>query len=338
MERLYLRPTYTESVLQFEKKQTIDVIDNCCKEATANFKKLLRNYAIFHSSFFLLLVLEILCLLFLSFFYELSYFIPITIAGIFLTLFSYFVLLYYFQIRKSQQFIEIRNSFLQIYINSCQLHSDQPGYHLAIATGLEKLANCLYQNHYISKKVTSPQNKQKFTEKYLSFLLKRDVISMQKLLLFESIKEHIALIKEEPTDLEAHASLVLTYLELAKIHKSAEKNIAFTSSIESAIEELKILLIYSPKDPWVHAQLAACYHNLDKREEEITQYEHILSLRSNDQEVMYRLGILYFQQGQNAKGFKIYEQLKSLGCVKHESLLQYYDAYMKSIFPINFLS
>lgn len=335
MERLHLRPTYIESVLQFEKKQTVDVIDNCCKEATANFKKLLRKYAIFHSSFFLLLVLEILCLLFLSFFYELSYFIPITIAGIFLTLFSYFVLLYYFQIRKSQQFIEIKNSFLQIYINSCQLHPDQPGYHLAIATGVEKLASCLHQNHYISKKIISPQNRQKFTEKYLSFLLKRDVISMQKLLLFESIKEHIALIKEEPTDLEAHASLVLTYLELAKIHKSAERNMAFTSSIESAIEELKILLIYSPKDPWVHAQLAACYHDLNKREEEIIQYEHILSLRSNDQEVMYRLGILYFQQGQNAKGFKIYEQLKSLGCVKHESLLQYYDAYMKSIFPIN---
>lgn len=335
MERLHLRPTYTETVLQFEENQSVDVIDNCCKESTADFKKILRKYAIFHSSFFLLFTCEVLFLMFLSFFYELSYFIPITIAGIFLTLFSYFVLLYYFQIRKSQQFIGIKNSFLQMYINSCHLHSDQPGYHLAIATGVEKLATCLFHNQYISKKTDSLQNRQKLVQKYLSFLLKRDIISMQKLLLFESIKEHIALIKEEPTDLEAHASLVLTYLSLAKIHKSVEKNIAFTSSIESAIEELKILLIYSPKDPWVHAQLAACYHNLNKKDDEIAQYEHILSLRPNDQEVMYRLGILYFQQGQNAKGFKIYEQLKNLGCVKHESLLQYYDAYMKSIFPIN---
>lgn len=335
MGRLPLGSTYTESVLQFEEKQSLDVIDNCCKESATSFKKLLCKYAIFHSSFFLLLVLETLCLLFLSFFYKLSYFIPITLAGVFLTLFSYFVLLYYFQIRKSQQFIEIKNFFLHIYITSCQLHPDQPGYHLAIATAVEKLATHLYENHYTSKKANSHQPRQNFAQKYLTFLLKKDLISMQKLLLFESIKEHIALIKQEPTDLEAHASLVLTYLELAKIHKSAERNMAFTSAIESAIEELKILLMYSPKDPWVHAQLAACYHDLNKRDEEIAQYEHILSLRSNDQEVMYRLGILYFQQGQNAKGFKIYEQLKSLGSIKHESLLQYYDAYMKSIFPLN---
>lgn len=334
MERLHLQPTYTERVLQFGENQPIDVIDNCCKESTIHFKKLLRKYAIFHSSFFLLFSLEIFFLIFLSFFYQFSYFIPITIAGIFLTLFSYFVLLYYFQIRKSQQFVGIKNSFLQMYTNICNLHCDQPGYHLAIATGVEKLAICLGQSYYIHKRTDSLQNSQKLTKKYLSFLLKKDIISMQKLLLFESIKEHIILIKEVPIDLEAHASLVLTYLTLAKIHKSIKKNIEFTSSIESAVEELKILLIYSPKDPWVHAQLAACYHDLDKRDEEIAQYEHILSLRSNDQEIMYRLGILYFQQGQNAKGFKIYEQLKNLGCTKHESLLQYYDAYMKTIFPI----
>lgn len=217
----------------------------------------------------------------------------------------------------------------------CNLHPDQNGYHLAISAGVEKLATCLGQTHCIIKTLNSTQTRQTITNKYLSFLLKKDILSMQKLLLFESVKEHITLIKKEPTDLEAHASLVLTYLSLAKIHKSIEKNIAFTCSVESAIEELKILLLYSPKDPWVHAQLAACYHDLEKKEEEIAQYEHILALRSNDQEVMYRLGILYFQQGQNAKGFKIYEQLKTLGCSKYESLFQYYNAYMKSIFPMS---
>lgn len=330
-----MRQASTETVLQFEGNQSTDALDNCCSDYAIVFRKLLRKYVIFHSSFCLIFLVELFFLFSLLFFYQSSYFLPMTIAGIFLTLFSYFVLFYYFQIRKSQQFIAIKNSFLHVYTNICNLYPDQIGYHLAISAGVEKLATYLGQINFIIKRSDSAQTRQKLTDKYLSFLLKRDILSMQKLLLFESVKEHITLIKKEPTDLEAHASLVLTYLSLAKIHKSIEKNIGFTSSIESAIEELKILLLYSPKDPWVHAQLAACYHDLEKKEEEIAQYEHILALRSNDQEVMYRLGILYFQQGQNAKGFKIYQQLKTLGCTKYESLFQYYDAYMKTIFPMS---
>lgn len=330
-----MRQASTDTVLQFEGNQSTDPLNTCCADYANVFRKLLRKYIIFHSSFFLVFLLELFFLLSLVFFYQSSYFLPMTIAGIFLTLFSYFVLFYYFQIRKSQQFIAIKNSFLHIYMNICNLHPDQIGYHLAVSEGVEKLATCLGQTHYIIKKSDSAQTRQKLMHKYLSFLLKRDILSMQKVLLFESVKEHITLIKKEPTDLEAHASLVLTYLALAKIHKSIEKNTTFTSFVESAIEELKILLLYSPKDPWVHAQLATCYHHLDKKEEEIAQYEHILALRPNDQEVMYRLGILYFQQGQNAKGFKIYEQLKNLGYTKYESLFQYYDAYIKSIFPMS---
>ena len=101
----------------------------------------------------------------------------------------------------------------------------------------------------------------------------------------------------------------------------------FTTCTKRAIEEFKRLNDYHPNDPWVYTQLAYSYHDLQMPHDEIKAYETILDLSPEDTEALYKLGILYFEQGFNAKGLKVYEQMKSHNAQKAESLIRYYGAY-----------
>ncbi len=109
-----------------------------------------------------------------------------------------------------------------------------------------------------------------------------------------------------------------------KYSKSFKQKFRLTA--EKAIEEFKILSDYAPHDPWVHAQLAYSYRDLQMPKEEIKEYEAILQLCPDDKETLFKLGKLYFEQGQNAKGLKIYETLKFSHYKKAESLIHFYGA------------
>ena len=61
-------------------------------------------------------------------------------------------------------------------------------------------------------------------------------------------------------------------------------------------------------------------------EEEIREYETILQLCPDDKETLFKLGKLYFEQGQNAKGLQVYENLKHSHYTKAESLIHFYGA------------
>ncbi len=98
----------------------------------------------------------------------------------------------------------------------------------------------------------------------------------------------------------------------------------FRATAERAIEEFKILNAYAPNDPWVHAQLAYSYHDLQMPEEEMKEYETIIRLCPDDKETLFKLGVLYFQQGLNAQGLRVYEELKSSHYQKAEILIQHY--------------
>ena len=162
---------------------------------------------------------------------------------------------------------------------------------------------------------------------------------MKEILLLVSITEHIQLIKETPTDLEAHASLANAYVALSKIYQgdSKEMHEKFQAASEKAIQEFKILDHYSPNDPWVQAQLATCYHDLKMFREEILYYENILKLCPEDKQIMFRLGVLYFQQGLNAKGLRTYEELKNMGFSRADELIDYYDANIRQEYSISSL-
>ena len=168
---------------------------------------------------------------------------------------------------------------------------------------------------------------------------------MKELLLQNCIDEHILLVRAGPTNLEAHAGLANAYVMLSglfvdprtidgldddrwippnKYNKHFSQK--FRAIAGRAIEEFKILNDYAPDDPWVHAQLAYSYHDLQMPEEEIKEYETILQLCPDDKETLYKLGKLYFEQGHNAKGLEIYEALKRSNYKKAESLIHFYGA------------
>ena len=151
-----------------------------------------------------------------------------------------------------------------------------------------------------------------------------DVFNMKLLLLQAAIDEHLKQIRLTPTDLEVHASLANTYVALSKIYKGPffEKKYRMTARL--AMEEFCILSHYAPNDPWVHEQLAAGYHDLNMPEEEMREMETLLKLKSQDKEILYRLGALYFNQGMNAKGLQVYEELQKANFKKAEDLITSY--------------
>jgi tetratricopeptide (TPR) repeat protein len=93
-----------------------------------------------------------------------------------------------------------------------------------------------------------------------------------------------------------------------------------------AIEELMILDHYAPNQPWIHLQLAYSYSDLQMIDAEIKEYETILALLPNDSQTLFKLGMLYLQQGHNAKALYIYEQLLTIKPDAAEELIWSYGA------------
>jgi tetratricopeptide (TPR) repeat protein len=98
----------------------------------------------------------------------------------------------------------------------------------------------------------------------------------------------------------------------------------FKTCILKAIEEYKIILASTEQAPWVLAQLATCYHELELYDKEIETFEKILEISSSQEEVMTRLSYLYFQEGKNAQGFKLYKLIKETNPPKAEEIFSYY--------------
>ena len=97
---------------------------------------------------------------------------------------------------------------------------------------------------------------------------------------------------------------------------------------DGAVQECLILKEYSPNDSWVHKSLATIYKDLGLTEKEIEASEALVALNPKDFEALHNLGVLYFKQGMNAKGLKIYEKLHKHDLALAESLLNHYGAYL----------
>ena len=264
--------------------------------------------------------------------------LALSLGILFLSSFSYFLLLFYFQAQKPEQLTRLKEEFIE----SCRQHLSLPKgeaqHHLSIADALAKLSSYLqdfelnfYRLPLLLSLITAPINR------FASYCYWEDVFKMKEILLQTSIEEHLSQIRATPTDLEVHASLANTYTLLSKLYKNlfdSEKKKYLISSKENfrkaaqlAIEEFKILNHYAPHDPWVHEQLAAGYKNLDLPEQEIAEIEILLKLKPQDKEILFRLGILCFQQGQNARGLQIYEELKQANYKKSSDLICFYGNY-----------
>jgi tetratricopeptide (TPR) repeat protein len=298
------------------------------REILKQFRKITHSFVSFNVAFFLLFLVEIV--LFCSFFSVLSKsaFIALACGGIFLTCFSYFMLLFYYQARKPELLHSLKDQFIQSCRQMLSIPEGEAQHHLSIAEALSKLAIYLQDFEFNFYKVPSFLSwGSRAISRFSSYCYGEDVFTMKLLLLHAAVSEHLKQISYTPTDLEVHASLANTYVELSKVYKQVpEFEDKFRATNKLAVEEFSILSHYAPNDPWVHEQLAAGYRDLGMPEEEMREIETLIKLRPQDKEILYRLGALYFKQGLNAKGLQTYEELKKANYKKAEDLISFYGA------------
>ena len=338
-----------ESLSKLDKKTYPEQINKIIETITPQFYQIVRSYVTFNMLFLAAAVTEFVLLLFFFTFLVHSSILAFTLAIIFLTLFSYFILRVYFLTRKPEQFLDLRNRYMATCQNLINYREGIPDHHVTLANACYLFAAALQGKE--SYLYTPPHRFASFTpwlEKFSSWWHWHDFHRMKELLLQSSVNENIQLVKCEPTNLEAHYALANAYVMLSGLYVDPRKiegyedderwmptkqfmevmQQKFRATAERAIEEFKILNDYAPNDPWVHAQLAYSYRDLQMPLEEIKEYETILKLIPNDKETLYKLGVLYFQQGMNAHGLRVYEELKETHYKKAESLISHYgNAY-----------
>lgn len=332
--------------VDFEKEFYKDRLEALIPTFTDKVQGILKSYARFNLFFCGLIFCEILYLFFHFAFLAQGFVLAIHLALIFATIFSYYTLRLYFQTKKSERFFKLKNEFMESVHSHLKEYEGLPDYHLVIANMCCKLAAGLHGKEYQVYTFPNWLN-------FLSFSLDRiccwcfwkDIHGMQELLLHAAVDAHVKLVQIEPTNLEVHVGLANAYVMLSGLYvdprtvdgmeedawippnkyqnQFKEK---FRAAAEKAIEEFKILSDYAPNDPWVYAQLAFSYRDLQMPKEEIKAYESILQLCPEDKETLFKLGKLYFEQGYNSKGLRVYEILKKSNYKKAENLILFYGA------------
>ncbi len=258
-----------------------------------------------------------------------------SLAALFLTGFSYFVLLFYFQAKKPEQF----QLLLKSYIHGSKTGKED------ILQSLSQLVSKLQgQEHHYYRLPQSFHTLAPLLEKFSIWTHWKDVHQMKELLLWSAIHEGRELVKAFPTEVSSHRALAIGYIALSRIYRdprketpdilwvspeyqSAEMEGKFKAAAERAVAELKIIEESTPNDSWIHAQLAMLYRDLNLPNLEIQEYETLAKITSNDKEILFRLGLLYFQQGRNTKGLKVYELLKKAAHPQADTLISFYDAF-----------
>lgn len=330
--------------IEFNRDLDTNFLKELIPEKICQFRKILKSYALFNVSFVLLMLAEII-----YFFIHLALFVQtfvmaIHLALIFATLFCYFTLRMYIQTHKEEKLLRLQSSFIETSRRLMPFRDDVSS-QLMIAQVCCQLAADLHGEEY---RIYPCPSKCLFLssslEKLNCWLFWQDVHFIKESLLSACVDVYIKLVRLEPTNLEVHVGLANAYVMLSGLyvdprtieglddeawippHKYNEEfKQKFRSTAVRAVEEFKILSDYAPHDPWVHMQLAYSYRDLQMPKEEIREYEIILQLCPDDKETLFKLGKLYFEQGQNAQGLKIYESLKRSHSKQAESLIHFYS-------------
>lgn len=306
------------------------------------FTSYTRRYALFNLFFLSVITLQILLIFFLFSTWVESALLATNLGLVFATSFIYFILKMHFQARKPEKFEELCNRFIEEFGKTAETEAEGPEWHALLAGTYTKMAQTLqgWESRYytpIPLFRTLAPTLRKFS-RYCHWM---DVHKMKEALLLRSVKEYVNLVKREPTDLELHAALANAYVMLSGLYhlpsKQGDDGVffqgkdfqnsmkeKFTKASRRAIEEFKILNEYAPNDPWVHQQLAYSYHDLQMPEEEIKEYEFLFELVPFDDDVLFKLGTLYFEQGENAKGLAIYEKLLEINPPKAAAMIEHY--------------
>ena len=311
------------------------------------FDKILRSYVLFNLIFLSLGFLEFILLIVFFTFLTQSAILAFSLAVVFLTFFSYFILKLYYQAQKPEQLYELKERYIRACKGVLNYQENSAEHLVSLANAVSKLSEALAGREYtLINLPTWLSALQPYIERFSCWYHWHDVYQMRELLLNSAVEENIKLVKCEPTSLEAHAALANSYIMLSGLYIDPKKNEKaqeerwvpeeaffaelankFRWTAERAVEEFKIINDFAPEDPWVHAQLAYSYHDLQMPLQEINEYEILLKIDPEDSDTLLRLGILYFQQGMNAKGLCIYEKLKEIDPRRAEELMKYYGSF-----------
>lgn len=288
--------------------------------------------ALFHATFLGLLVFELTLIAFFFSFLIKSALVAIAVALFVLTVFCYAVLRLWFRTKRKEEFEQFVDEFQDSFRTS-HLPSAYDRY-ARLTKGLHTLAETIKRTRdELLKGLPSFLLPIKpFVNQAYQRLVIEERLFMQELILERAISLWIDFIKQEPTHLEAHASLGATYITLSTLYnpetcprpKKKAHEERFNYFVRKGAEEFKILKSYSPDDIWVHTQLAYSYHDLKMVEEEIKEWECIRNLMPHDAETLFKLGVLYFKQSETAKALSIYDELKPIAPQKAEQLIGFY--------------
>lgn len=340
--------TQLENDLQdpFESTQFQHHLPQYYRAVLQDFRKIVSSRLGLHLLFLTLLSTEGFSIaFFFSFLSGRSAILAFSLGALFLTVFTYMLLLFYYQARLPEELRLLRDRFLSScrQLSATPLGEAEP--HLSIADALLKLSAYLQGFEWNFYKI--PPFLQPFSKKinrFSAYFYGQDVFFMKQLLLQAAIDEHLKQVRISPTDLEVHASLANAYVALSRLFKDILKmpqdhpragayrkkrdyfEEKFRTFSQLAIEEFKILNYYAPSDPWIHEQLASGYHELEMPEDEIREMELLVKLRPQNKDALFCLGNLYFEQGQNARGLQVYEELKLSHYKKAEDLIVSYGA------------
>jgi len=306
-----------------------DQVAKLTEPTLACFQKISKKYFFFHLAFALGVAAEVLLIgIFFSSITD-SFFMGIAISLLFFTILLYFILRLYYHEQKPEDLRQLCNEYLSTCKEYLPRQIGPSDEHLALANSACLAANWLdgaEANFYRlpeKLRLLEPKLQQCSLRFHAS-----DVQAMKELFLLASIEQHISLIRIEPTSIDAHAATANAYLMLAELYgTTTESNKKARWAQGRALEELKILSEFAPDNPWVHEKLAKSYQALKMKKQEIQEYEILLRLQPENLDARFTLGVLYFQEGENAKGLKIYEELRKTSD-KAESLIQHYGSHL----------
>jgi hypothetical protein len=337
--------TYTQ-VKQKVGATSHEGVSKQIEQTLGHFQYLTRRYAFFHILFFSFFICELIALLLFLPFLAKSFLLATLVAATFLTAFSYFVLKFYFQTKKPEQFLVLRDTFVQncqqLFIMSTDVVESRRGFLHAIYQLIHCLEGQEYQLYRIPKSFVALAP---LAQKFSVWCHFGDVHLMKELLYTYCLRTQLEWVKSHPTDLDLHRSIASGYIALYKIYQdparqgkatysfiakeyaSQEMVLKFQKAAQCALEELKIVIHYISHDTWALAQLAAVYHDLDLKEDERKTYEALIQHSPHEREARLRLGILYFQLGFMAHGLKVYEDLRRMNDPQADELVRHYDIF-----------
>ncbi|MGR3973820.1 MAG: hypothetical protein QRY72_04555 [Candidatus Rhabdochlamydia sp.] len=324
---------------------------NLVENTLQDLYRLIRRYLIFHTVFIVLIALQLLSLLFLIPLMAQNIAAAVVIATTFLTLFTYLVLRFYFQSRKVEQLLEIKNQFIQS-AEGVQLRSSQE--QLWSLDQLSPIYHLIHSLHYTLSdeliipswvQITLPGMKQ-----LTHWCLWEDAQWMKETLHRHALDTLLQWVKQYPLDLELHKTFATAYMACYAIYQIPKTESILLPLIKRqyelsdmkekmetlarlALEELNILLHHNPHHEWALTQLATIYGDLNWKEKEKSTYELLLSLENKNINTLYSLGLLCFELGDIAQGLSLYQQLQEANDPRAHELITHYGSFSSLFFP-----